>query len=110
MREREREREGERQEGKCDRICENMSNYRFNNYVLAAVLSPYIILSLLLIQCFYIVMNDDDVGRLGKFETSILFRSSLTAVRKCVPRTCDTRKRSKILTLCGYNRIIFGLP
>ena len=29
----------------CDMICENVPNCRFNNYVLAGVLSAYIILS-----------------------------------------------------------------
>ena len=39
----------------CDRICENIPNCGFNNYVLAAILYAYIILSIL--RVFLVVMN-----------------------------------------------------
>ena len=45
----------------------------------------------------------------GKYGMPTPFGSLLTAVRKHVPCTRDTRKRSEILTLYGNNRIIYGL-
>ena len=92
----------------CDRICENMPNCGFNNYVLAAVLYAYIILSLLRVffgSCELLPL----LSRLGKYGMPTSFGSLLTAVRKHVPRMHDTRKRSETLTLYGNNRIIYGL-
>ena len=90
-----------------DRIRENVPNFGFNNYTLAAVLYAYIILLITSFFCSYDL--SPLLSRLGKYVTSTPFHSLLTAVKKHVPLTRDTRKRSETLTLYGNNRIIYGL-
>ena len=89
----------------CDRLCENVPNCGFNNYALAVGLYACIILSLLRgFFCSYEL--SPLLSHLGKYGTPTPFGSLLTAVRKHVPRTRDTRKWSETLTLYGNIRII----
>ena len=91
--------------GICDRICENLPNCGFNNYSLAANLSVLLISRL---------FGSNELRRLlshlAKYGMPISFHSSLTAVKKHVPHTHDTRReRSETLTLYRNNQIIYGL-
>ena len=90
----------------CDGICENVLNCGFNNYVLAAVLYASFYLYCVFFGSYEL---SPLLSRLGKYGMPTPFGSLLTAVRKHVPRTHDTRKCSEILTLYGNNRIIYTL-
>ena len=69
----------------CDRICEKVPNFGFNNYTLVAILSAYIILSISSFFGSYELLPL--LSRLGKYGRPTPFHSLLTAVRKHVPRT-----------------------
>ena len=64
----------------CDRICENVPNCGFNNYAIATILYPSIILSLFRFFSSYELLSL--LSRLGKYGTPTPFVSLLTAVRK----------------------------